>query len=277
MNKYIQMRMANRGKGSFRAEANVIWLYDAIAQDDAEAEYFGGISPSAFIAALAATTGPVTLRVNSPGGSVFGAQAMIAAMRAHPHPITAQIDALAASAASVIAANCAKCVMVAGSMQMIHRAWGIEMGNCEDMRATANLLEKIDGLIVDTYAARAGGKVDAPAIEAMMADETWFTPAEAVAAGLADEVLDSSTQRPAPKNTWNLAAFQAVPAALADDAAAQSSAADDAADEPTAQAADPIIAAADQAAADEIATARAEHERTVRAHRLNARLMAAPV
>lgn len=206
---YVRMRLANKGRGSFRAEGNTLWLYDAIASDSLEAEWWGGIAPEDFIAALAQTTGPVTLRINSPGGSVFGAQAMVAAMQSHPHPITARIDSLAASAASVIAANCASCVMVPGSMQMIHRAWGLAIGNCADMRATADLLEKIDGLIADAYVARAGGKNDRAAFDALMAAESWFTPEEAVAAGLADSVADENTQR--QRAQWDLSAFASAP------------------------------------------------------------------
>jgi ATP-dependent protease ClpP protease subunit len=209
MKPYMRLMMANKGKGEFRAEGNTLWLYDVIASDEDEAYFWGGIAPKDFISALSGTTGPVTLRINSPGGSVFGAQAMIAAMRAHPHPITARIDSLAASAASVIAANCAQTVMVPGSMLMIHRAWGMAIGNCEDMRATSDLLDKIDGLIAGAYADRAGDKGDKDKFAAWMAAETWFTPEEAVAAGLADAIAEENTQR--AKNKWDLSAFAAPP------------------------------------------------------------------
>lgn len=208
MNQQIKMRLANKGKGEFRADANTLWMYDAIAADDDEAYLFGGISPRDFIAALAQTTGPVTLRINSPGGSVFGAQAMVAAMRAHGAPITAQIDSLAASAASVIACESAECVMAPGAMMMIHRAWGLAIGNTEDMRSTADLLSKIDDQISTTYARRAGGD-DVEQFLTMMTAETWFDAEEAVAAGLADRVMAENNQRPA--NRWDLTAYAATP------------------------------------------------------------------
>ena len=208
MTPYIRMRMANKGKGEFRAEGDVIWLYDVIAADDDEANWWGGVSPRQFIAALAAIDGPVTLRINSPGGSVFGAQAMVAAMRAHPHPITARIDSLAASAASVMAAECAECVMVPGSMLMIHKAWGLTVGNADDHRGVAELLDKIDGQIAASYARRAGDD-DKDRYLQMMAAETWFEPEEALAAGLADRIDDANTQRPAAR--WDLSAYQAAP------------------------------------------------------------------
>lgn len=207
MNLQIKMRLANRGAGEFRAEAGTLWLYDVIASDDDEAMWFGGISPRQFMAALASTTGPVTIRVNSPGGSVFGAQAMVAAMRAHVEPITVQVDSLAASAASVIACEAANLVMAPGAMLMIHKAWGIAVGNEADMRDTAELLAKIDGQIADTYARRAGGERDQ--FLAMMADETWFSADEAVAAGLADAILTENNQRPQAK--WDLSAYAKAP------------------------------------------------------------------
>lgn len=203
---HIKMRLANKGRGDFRAEDNTIWLYDVIAANDDEAEWLGGVSPSQFIAQLGAMKGDVTLRINSPGGSVFGAQAMIAAMRQHEGRITAQVDSLAASAASVIAVSCAECRMVPGAMMMIHKAWGVTVGNADDMRQTADLLEKLDGQIAGAYAAKSGIELDA--VLAMMADETWLTADEAVNAKLADAVQESNTQARA---AWDLSVYAKAP------------------------------------------------------------------
>jgi ATP-dependent Clp protease, protease subunit len=208
MNPQMRMRLANKGAGEFRAEGSTLWLYDVIASDDEEANWFGGISPRQFMAALAATSGPVTIRVNSPGGSVFGAQAMVAAMRQHQEPITVQVDSLAASAASVIACEAATLTMAPGSMLMIHKAWGLAIGNEADLRATADLLAKIDGQIAETYARRSEG--DTSAFLDLMAAETWFTAQEAVDAKLADAVLTENNQR--PKAQWDLSAYANAPA-----------------------------------------------------------------
>jgi ATP-dependent Clp protease protease subunit len=129
-------------------------------------------------------------------------------MRAHSAPITAQIDSLAASAASVIAAECAECVMAPGSMLMIHKAWGMTIGNADDHTQAAGLLDKLDNQIAATYARRAGDE-DKEKYMAMMAAETWLDADEAVAAGLADWVIQENAQRPAAQ--WDLLAYAAAP------------------------------------------------------------------
>jgi ATP-dependent Clp protease protease subunit len=208
MSPYLKMRMENKAKGSsIRAEGGTLWLYDVIASDDEEAAWFGGVSPRQFMDALSKTSGPVTMRINSPGGSVFGAQAMVAAMRAHGQPITAQVDALAASAASVIACECAALTMAPGAMLMIHKAWGMTVGNADDHTQVADLLAKLDGQIADTYARRSSG-TQAQFLD-LMAAETWMTAEEAVAAGLADSVMGENNQRPQAR--WNLSAYAKAP------------------------------------------------------------------
>ena len=208
MTPHIRMRLANKGRGRFQADGTTLWLYDAIASSQEEAEFFGGVSPESFIFALRAIDGPVTLRINSPGGSVFGAQAMVAAMREHEHPITARIDSLAASAASVIAAEAAAVEIAPGAMMMIHKAWGLAIGNADEMLTTAELLEKIDEQIAATYMRRAGDE-DADKWRSLMAAETWFGAEEAVEARLADTLVEENHQRPAAR--WDLSAFVNAP------------------------------------------------------------------
>lgn len=215
MTPYVRMRLANKARGQFQADGDVLWLYDAIAGDQDEADWLGGVSPVAFMSALRATKGPVTLRINSPGGSVFGAQAMVAAMREHPHLITARVDSLAASAASMIAAEAAVLEMVPGAKLMIHKSWSLAIGNADEMMSMAALLEKIDGDLAATYARRANGSADA--FLEMMRAETWFTADEAVAVGLADRVVTENTQRSAA--AWDLSAFARAPEIILEPAA----------------------------------------------------------
>ena len=136
---------------------------------------------------------------------------MAQAIREHPGKVTAYVDGVAASAASLLAVTAAETVMAPGSMMMIHEAWTIGLGNKGDFLATAALLEKIDASVVETYQAKAGGEPEAWA--AAMAAETWYTAAEAVAAGLADRV--SEAKAPAAQAAWDLGVYDNAPAAEA--------------------------------------------------------------
>jgi ATP-dependent protease ClpP protease subunit len=198
---------SNAKKGSFRAEGNTLFLYDVIVGSDLEAEFFGGVAPSQFSQALAGMSGPVALRINSPGGDVMAARAMAQAMREYDGEIVAHVDGLAASAATLITSAADRVVMAPGGLFMIHRAWTMIAGNAEDMLAQAALLEKVDGTIAETYATK--GKNDAEHYAELMSAETWMTPAEALAEGLIDEVIEEGKKSSA--KAWNLAAFTNAP------------------------------------------------------------------
>lgn len=206
MNKLFRLLANNARKGSFKAEGDALYIYDVIVATDADAEWMGGVSAESVVKALKAMDGPVTLRINSPGGDVFAARAIQAAMDAYDGEITAYVDGYAASAASLIAVAADRCVMASGAFMMIHKAWTIAMGNADEFLASAELLEKIDGSLADTYAAKAG--TDAGGFAEQMRAETWFTAQEAVDAGLADEVAAK-----APKSTarWDLSAYDGAP------------------------------------------------------------------
>ena len=209
----IKLLGSNAKRGTFSAEANTIYIYDVIVGSDVEAEWFGGISPKPFIDALKGMTGDVHLRINSPGGDVFGANAMAQAMREYKNgQIVAHVDGIAASAASVLAITAAQTVMAPGSLMMIHNAWTMAAGDRHDFLDTASILEKVDGMLSQAYAAKSGGNVKAFAV--MMDAETWFTPEEAVATGLANSVAEATPSAKA-SSSWDLSAFTNPPKAVA--------------------------------------------------------------
>jgi ATP-dependent protease ClpP protease subunit len=208
MNKLRRLLASNARRGSFRAEGDTLYIYDVIVASDDDAEWIGGVSAETIVKQIRAMTGPIILRINSPGGDVFAARAIQAAMEAHDGEIVAHVDGYAASAASLIAVAADRCVMASGAFMMIHKAWTIGMGNADDMLASAELLEKIDGTLAETYAAKSGG--EAAAFADMMRAETWFTAQEAVDAKLADEI---TAKAPKAQAAWDLTAYGTAPAA----------------------------------------------------------------
>lgn len=210
MNKLRRLLASNARRGSFRAEDATLYIYDVIVASDADAEWMGGVSAETIVKQIRESTGPITLRINSPGGDVFAARSVQAAIEAYAGEVVAYVDGYAASAASLIAVAADRCVMAQGGFMMIHKAWTIAVGNADDMLAQGALLEKIDGTLAETYAAKAGG--EGSTFVDLMRAETWFTAQEAVDAGLADEIAAKS---PKAQTAWDLSAYEAAPSGLA--------------------------------------------------------------
>lgn len=171
--------------------------------------FWGDIDETEFVKALAAiTSGIIHLRIDSPGGDVFSARAMMTAIAQHSAKVIAHVDGLAASAATGICMACDEVEITQGAGFMIHNAWTVAIGNKDDMIETAALLEKIDDGLVSDYARRTGKA--ASDIVAWMDAETWFTADEAVANGFADRKVEVVKER-GSKNQWNLAAYKHAP------------------------------------------------------------------
>lgn len=134
--------------------------------------------------ALSDAVSQIVLRVNSPGGEVTEAVAILNMLRAHKASVIAVVDGMAASAASVIAAGCDETVMSPGTQMMIHSPSTIVWGNAAEMRKAADTLDSFEAAITEIYTAKAGDR----GWPALLAEETWLTAAEAVELGLADRV-----------------------------------------------------------------------------------------
>jgi len=126
----------------------------------------------------------VLVTINSPGGDAFEGIAIYNLLREHGGKVTVNVLGLAASAASIVAMAGDSIRMSEASMMMIHSSHGIVMGNQEDMREFADLLDKIDASVAGLYAARTG-KPQNEVLD-MMKKETWMDGENAVAYGFAD-------------------------------------------------------------------------------------------
>lgn len=156
-----------------------------------------GVSAADFVEELnGITSSKIDVRINSPGGAVWDAIAIYNALIKHPATITTYVDALAASAASIVALAGDQVVMMVGSQMMIHDALGAEIGNAKDMRAMATFLDQQSDNIASMYAVKAGGELKD--WRALMLAETWLMANEAVEMGLADEVYQPKPKQEVP-------------------------------------------------------------------------------
>ncbi|MGY2051690.1 head maturation protease, ClpP-related [Methylobacterium sp. JK268] len=183
-------------------DAATVYVYEAIGA-------YAGIDPQAFVRDLAAVeAATIHLRLNSPGGDVFAARAMKTALEQHPARVVAHVDGLAASAASFLMLAADEIAIAEGAFVMIHEPWSLALGTAAEMRASADLLDKVGAAIAADYQRRTGRSGEE--VAAWMRAETWFSADEAVAAGFADR----KAQRTAVANGFDLTGFRNAPQAL---------------------------------------------------------------
>lgn len=183
-----------------------IYLYDEIS--------WWGISAEGFIKDLNEITSPIiNLHINSPGGAVFDGTAIYNALRQHKSKIISYIDGLAASIASVIPLATSEIIMGENAFFMIHEPFSIVIGTSEDMRAEADLLDKVSKTISKIYQNKTGKEEHE--IKEFMAAETWFTAEEALEAGFIDKIYkDKEEEAKAKATMFDLSIFAHIPDVL---------------------------------------------------------------
>ena len=176
----------NQSWYSIKAKANdtaEISIYDEIG--------FLGVSAASFAQDLKACGNnlkQINLHIHSPGGDVFDGIAIYNLLKNHPANVTVYIDGLAASMASVIAMAGNEVIMPENAMMMIHKPWGIQGGDAEDMRKYADLLDKVENTLIPAYASKTGKTPEE--LAEMLSAETWLTAKECVEQGFADKLAE---------------------------------------------------------------------------------------
>lgn len=168
---------------SAKAKSAEILIYDDIGEG-----WFGGISAKQFAEDIKKLpkVDEINVRINSAGGSVFEGEAMFNTLKRQEARIVVDIDGLAASIASIVAMAGDEINMAENAFFMIHDPWVMAMGNAEELRAQADLMDKVQNKLRDTYIGRTG--IENSVIEEMMANETWMTAEEALEFGFIDNV-----------------------------------------------------------------------------------------
>ena len=172
-----------------------------------------GISAKQFISDLKAipANDKIVLKIHSPGGEVFDGNAIFNALQRRGN-VEVQIEGLAASMATVISLAGMPVKMAENGFYMIHNPWGVAMGDAAELRDQAELLDKIRSNMVGAYAAKSGQ--DPEQIQEWMDAETWFTAAEALAAGFIDEITDTLSLAASSNKFARMAKFKNAPANL---------------------------------------------------------------
>ena len=190
-----QLKFWNVMKNDEEKSAELI-LYGSIGSD----EYWDDISDKAFKQDIEnlGDVENIILHINSPGGSVFSAVAIANTLKNHKAKITANIDGLAASAATIITSACDTVKMPKNALFMVHNPITFAYGNNQDMQKTLEMLNKVKNSIIETYLNKA--KTDKETLSELMDNETWMSAEEAKEYGFIDEILDENVEKEVIEN-----------------------------------------------------------------------------
>lgn len=134
---------------------------------------------------LTENPGPVVVVINSPGGIASEGAAMVAVLERHG-AVTALIEGVAASAASLAAMGAHTIRMHRDAFLMIHDPAMFTFGAADEHRQTAEVLEAMARIYAASYARATGHPVER--VRAWMKAETWMTAEEALSLNFCDEI-----------------------------------------------------------------------------------------
>ena len=132
----------------------------------------------------------INVYINSNGGVVDTAIAINNALRRHKAKVTVNIDGIAASAATLITCAGDTVKMPKNALFMIHNPSTVAMGDSEEMRKQADVLEKYKNSITETYLQKVN--IDKEKLSELMDNESWLSAEEALKYGFIDEIIENT-------------------------------------------------------------------------------------
>ncbi len=136
--------------------------------------------------------GPVTIRMNSYGGDVIAASKMHSIIKDYPGRVTVLVDAIAASAATVVAMAGDVVKINPTGFFMIHDPsyiFFLAQLNIELMERMADSLKAVKEGIINAYEGKTG--LSRARLGKLMTEETWMDAQKAVDLGFVDEIFRS--------------------------------------------------------------------------------------
>ncbi len=129
----------------------------------------------------------VELRIASLGGDVDHAFVIHDLLKMHNAPVTAKIMGATASSGTIVAMGADKVEMSENSLFLIHNVWTFAMGNANELRETADDLDKFDDRVVNIYKNKTGKRKSQ--IYSLMEEEKWIDAQEAKEFGFIDNIF----------------------------------------------------------------------------------------
>lgn len=184
MNKFWKWKSAR--DSTTGEEVRTLYITGVIAD---ESWYTDDVTPLLFKKELKEGRGDITLWINSPGGDTIAAAEIYNALMEYPWRVTVKIDALAASAASVIAMAGERVLMSRVGMMMIHNPFTVVQGDTEEMKKAIGMLESVKESIINAYEIKTG--LPRNKLSSLMDDETWMDSRKAKELGFIDGFIET--------------------------------------------------------------------------------------
>ncbi len=162
----------------------VLELRGTIAE---ESWFEDDVTPKMFKNELLSGSGDITVYINSPGGDCVAAAQIYNMLSEYAGKVTVKIDAIAASAASVIAMAGDTVLMSPTSMMMVHNPATIAFGDHNEMQKAIDLLAEVKESIINAYQLKTG--LSRAKLSRLMEEETWMNVHKAVELGFADGIF----------------------------------------------------------------------------------------
>ena len=180
--KWKQRKVINQD--NTESTERVLELRGTIAE---ESWFADDITPKMFKDELLSGKGDITVYINSPGGDCVAAAQIYNMLSEYPGKVTVKIDAIAASAASVIAMAGDTVLMSPTSMIMVHNPATIAFGDHNEMQKAIDMLAEVKESIINAYQLKTG--LSRAKLSKLMEAETWMSVHKAVELGFADDIF----------------------------------------------------------------------------------------
>ena len=165
-----------------------IYLYDT----DTDCIGSGGLSSSSVQTQLETAAGQdVEVHISSVGGSAFDAIAIYDLLKKYPGNVTTFVDALAASAASIVAMGGKTVVMSKYALLMIHKPMVGTGGNADELLKDVQMLNVVQSRLAQIYMDKTG--LDGITVYSLINAVTWLSADQALDLGFIDQVEDYTT------------------------------------------------------------------------------------
>jgi ATP-dependent protease ClpP protease subunit len=130
----------------------------------------------------------VEVHISSVGGSAFDAIAIYDLLKKYPGEVTTCIDALAASAASIVAMGGSTITMSKYALLMIHKPMVGSGGNADELLKDVQMLNVVQSRLAQIYMDKTG--LDEVTVNSLINSVTWMTADQALDLGFIDQIED---------------------------------------------------------------------------------------